>query len=1753
MEWTASYDDSSRRATITRPSGSTIPFQAQPGSHLAYPDGDSRKLDYQVQFVNEDDSPCTQGTPAYIDMVLSSGMIMRFSAATGKVTSMTTSNGNVITAEARQEGVQVTRDEQGRLQSIYSKTQGLMSCAYASNKLTIQWFSPEHVTVSNGQYTTTGDPYKTTLYQTWKDYKPALPGTDPDKDAATLTRITTSRPGQTPQVILRRETPGCVTITKGEGDEQIIRTITTRTIDDYQGDQFAKLPGSFSPGPRWERIETVQGINDNIPASCVRSIRKHTAGGWLDVSHTEGYGTPLARTTFYVYNSAFRVSMVIKPDGGYTRYEYDDQHRAILTATPWAGGGERATRTTYMNLLTNDNRPAVEEELILAEDGRQTVLSRKEYAYDNTDQRQHTTITETALGSDQVHISVEETYGPQADCIYARGRTKYSRDINGVEILHDYEETRDHGADYKASTTVQANGTIVPGQSTRNVDYISSNGLTQRSERYAHTGQDWSLLSSEDYQYDMERRRVKTTRGNGRTSTTEWMCCGPLKETDEDGIVTSYGYNSARQLVETIRSATETTPETIVSYTRDATGRALSVRTDVGPMTTMTHMSYDSLGRTVSSTDVLGRVTTYAYSEDGLTTTVTTPSGATLIEKVYYDRTITQKEGTGQRAIETRQELTSEGILTTTLSKEVILTRSLANGFEQTIRQDQPNTLGGFITTKRIHNAQGQLVYSQMGDMAPTVTAYGFMGEQVRQTLLLDAGRPTDPQLNRITEQEQRYQIMEGDVYRVQIQTSYNAEGQSLEQTSTTLASQLNPALESRSITTDVYGNRSEQWTNNDGPARRIQYSKVPSSDTTARTELVDGFAVSQTDHSGLTTLQERSYTEEGMVRHYIDSRGNISISQEDIAGRIVKTTDAEGNSTTIDYNLCCDNPAIITNALGGTTCYAYDLRGRKTAEYGTAVQPACFSYDEADNIVQMATFRAREEDDIIADPSQRTDGDITRWTYDATTGLELVKTYADGSQVSKTYDALNRLTTLTKARGIVTTHSYAPLTGELIATTHSDGTQGWCFAYNHLGQMTTVTDASGTREITRDSHGRVRHETVLDAEINAFIEESFDALGRSKGYSLNINDMPVQQNTLAYDGKGRLFSMAVDGNGRIFTWSYDPASDFFNQLAYPNGMVRNDSYLPKRDLIASIEYRNVTDASLLAGHSYDYDALSRPVSRQDNLGSNEAPEVHRFTYNTRSELTGDLLGSGNDNGSYDYDNIGNRKTAQEREQQLNYDTNSLNQYTTISHTGPNSAPFAPIFDADGNQTLLQTDTGTWQITYDANDRPVTFTSDDQTTVIHCGYDFMGRRFEQKTTHNGTISAHEYYLYRGYLQIASIDMLGQSPKLMYTYIWDPTQPTATRLLGMTRHPHDNGNTLEYLYYVHDALKNVTALIDDHLAMRAHYAYRPFGGIRTMQGELAQENKFRFSCEFADDKLGLIYYNYRHLNPIDGRWINRDPIAEQGGRNLFAFIGNQVGFDSLGLSDGGSLSGKVTLGMQSCLPGEKSSITIDLKEGSVTSPSTILSFGKPTQLSLEGSLKVGETTIPLSLSLKPGDDIPAMSIGFSKIYKIPMFDITASGEWKQQEDDSCQLSLQAKSKEIIKGLTLNAGITGNWSNGFDTEKYAPSAGLNYKIEIAKGLNLALNATWPDLKNDPKGTCSADLSYALENASKTKSISLSLGAKIPTGNNAPPPTGSAGLDFKYKPNNQTDIFLRFNQGFGPKSDTVVAGGVTFYFGQ
>ena len=48
-------------------------------------------------------------------------------------------------------------------------------------------------------------------------------------------------------------------------------------------------------------------------------------------------------------------------------------------------------------------------------------------------------------------------------------------------------------------------------------------------------------------------------------------------------------------------------------------------------------------------------------------------------------------------------------------------------------------------------------------------------------------------------------------------------------------------------------------------------------------------------------------------------------------------------------------------------------------------------------------------------------------------------------------------------------------------------------------------------------------------------------------------------------------------------------------------------------------------------------------------------------------------------------------------------------------------------------------------------------------------------------------------------------------------------------------------------------------------------------------------------------MSVVYYNFRHYNPINGQWLSRDPLGEAGGMNLYLHcLNNAISFnDHLG--------------------------------------------------------------------------------------------------------------------------------------------------------------------------------------------------------------------------------------------------------------
>ena len=94
-----------------------------------------------------------------------------------------------------------------------------------------------------------------------------------------------------------------------------------------------------------------------------------------------------------------------------------------------------------------------------------------------------------------------------------------------------------------------------------------------------------------------------------------------------------------------------------------------------------------------------------------------------------------------------------------------------------------------------------------------------------------------------------------------------------------------------------------------------------------------------------------------------------------------------------------------------------------------------------------------------------------------------------------------------------------------------------------------------------------------------------------------------------------------------------------------------------------------------------------------------------------------------------------------------------------------------------------------------------------------------------------------------------------------------------------------------VFYFYDANGNVSDLADANGNSLAHYEYDPYGNIAQQSGSEASANPFRFSTKYTDDETGLVYYGYRFYSPTLGRWPNRDPIGEAGGRNIYGYVVN----------------------------------------------------------------------------------------------------------------------------------------------------------------------------------------------------------------------------------------------------------------------
>ena len=496
-------------------------------------------------------------------------------------------------------------------------------------------------------------------------------------------------------------------------------------------------------------------------------------------------------------------------------------------------------------------------------------------------------------------------------------------------------------------------------------------------------------------------------------------------------------------------------------------------------------------------------------------------------------------------------------------------------------------------------------------------------------------------------------------------------------------------------------------------------------------------------------------------------------------------------------------------------------------------------------------------------------------------------KTDAAGNATTYTYTTDGRLASRTWARQVngeplVTTFSYNAF-GSLLKVDYSDATPDITITYNRIGQPVTVQDAAGTRNFAYNANLGLISETVSGIYNKTLTRTYTTTFGKGKVLSMSIGN--VNNYTYDYDTYGRLNKITTPAGD--FTYTRPADSDLITAMARPNNVTSNWTFEEHRNLLASVANGSVST------YTYTNDALGRRtnVARMGAAFANV--DVLSYGYNSRSEVISALSNiNANYSFSYNYDPIGNRLNSTLAGTAWSYTSNNLNQYTAL--TSGNTTQ-SPAYDADGNMTFRDG----WTQVWNGENRLVEMYND--TAKLTFSYDYMGRRIEKKVfQQTGGIWAPQkslQYVYDGYKLVEEIDTLPDEKPVIRRYTWQPEGQGADLPLVVT----DVASNQSY-FYTADGNKNISELVDATGNIAAHYEYDPFGKINTQNGAYAANNPFRFSSEYFDDETGLVYYNYRYYSLELGRWINRDPIGEAGGWNLYAMVGNRVSnfLDKLGL-------------------------------------------------------------------------------------------------------------------------------------------------------------------------------------------------------------------------------------------------------------
>jgi RHS repeat-associated protein len=1214
----------------------------------------------------------------------------------------------------------------------------------------------------------------------------------------------------------------------------------------------------------------------------------------------------------------------INPDSSWIRYTYDGEGRKKQYIRSYldsnsSAGPDQAHTISYDYTPVDPQDSTLEKDKdnprTIAETISGMVISKTFYSYRQLDSGERVIISEQCATSACSFGTADNL--TTVITLYKNGRTKSTVTPDGRMTSYTYSDT----AEERINGTVLAEEGIA-FKTTKEVISKDHFYNVKRRETYVYTGSGYELTEWSENELDDLGKIEKTSYSNGTMiEPASSSCCSTVKTSrDQTGIVTDFFYDGLKRLQRTEREGLKGTITT--RYVYDSAGRRIEQRQESSDLSLSTKVSYDTAGRLKSTTDAAGLVTLYDYSPDSLTTTVTRPGGVTEITTTYLDGRVKSVTGTGVVPQYYEYGVNPDGSQWTIVRSSSMdshrYQKTTTDILGRVIETEQPG-YGGTIITKSFYNEKGQLSRTTTTGQADQLYEYDELGNQIASGLDIDgSGVLEGASSDRISETRISYKKYNDNWFRKSASYVYAEEGSADSTLVSVNRSQISGlGFAGYSISEDNHGNKTISKTVIDRGSKTVtQIIDYPDSEIDATSVSVGGYLVSSKDKTGLNV----SFDYDGLGRRIAstDPRTGTSVTHYDDKGRVDYVEDAAANRTWVGYDEETGRKAWKKNALDKYTRYAYNDHGQVNRIWGDTTYPISYEYDEYGQRTHMYTYRSGAGWNSATWPEAGT-GDATIWHYDEATGLLVAKEDANNKAVSYSYTVANQLQTRTWAREdgagpLSTTYIYDLNTAELKAIDYSDTTVDVHFSYDRLGRQETVSDALGTRTFGCNDFLQPEIETITGL-YDKIITRKYDNFGRASGFTVGAE----YDTTYGFDAaSGRLASVSWDVGGLTgsTTYGYLPQSNLLKTATFSNGQATTYGYELNRNLKTQV--KNEFNSNLISQYDYSYDVIGRRENVKNSGSVFAANGFNIYGYNDRNELTASnrYLGMdvantnqlvNNEERGYIYDNIGNRKQATDWDvtndvkMQLTYTANQLNQYDLI--ISDNGQPDqAPVYDDDGNMDRYADKV----YKYNAENRlvavapvvPVTGSS-----KLEFVYDYMGRRAQKKvfgySSGSWILTSDVSYLYDGWNMIAELDDTGQ-PTASYVYGLDLSQSLqgAGGVGGLlTRVEGGSGYS-----YTFDANGNVGQMMDNAGTITAHYEYDPYGKTVKSAGSLADVNPYRFSTKYFDSETDLYYYGIRYYSPELGRWLNRDPIEEQGGLNLYGFVQNDPAdfFDIYGL-------------------------------------------------------------------------------------------------------------------------------------------------------------------------------------------------------------------------------------------------------------